>query len=403
MQLQRLLSVDLCGRRQWSSGPPSRSRPPPIGRSQSSHDLKTHISVSSPTEKTPTISPLARNEAKRFTFNGTNKKQNFHPRQPRTRTKFTITDGQSEETDQWPGSPQTEVSDSGCVSPSTTRRDNIDGCESDSVQRINSAFSDEDEGLEDPFIETSDYSCNFNSEDMKIQNSANETQTDRTQQDGKAQLQNATESQWFENPEQLNERSLTQAAIESLAPTKDLNVEDLKGDGHNGTHFIEDISKHQGPSVGGLIDGSSSLADEDSNSIDKAAHNKKLEHTNQGFSDLKTVFIARSQGETFPGPLIVTNFDAVFHENGNHVSHDNEKNEMTTIKAEVNRALERKKESEKLSKETFAIDRHAVDIDDDVFAPGTAQSPKDLPAFKRKLHWKKDQTKNDKIERTFFV
>lgn len=342
MQLQRLLSVDLCGRRQWSCDPPSRSRPPPIGRSHSSHDLKTHISVSSPTEKTPTISPLARNEAKRFTFNGTNKKQNFHPRQPRT--KLTRTDDQSEETGKWSESTQTEVSDSGCMSPSTTRRDNIDGCESDSMQRINSAFSYEDEELEDPFIETLDDSCNFNSEDIEAQSSANENQTDGAEQDAKAQIQNS---------------SSTQAAIESLTATMD------------------------------------------SSRTDKDADDKRLANTNQGVSGSKTVFFACSQGETFPGPQVVTNFDATSNENANHVSHDNEKTEMTTTKAEINRALEMKKE--KLAKETFAVDTYSVDIDDDVFACGTAQSPKDLPAFKRKLHWKKEQTKSDKIEKTFFV
>ena len=357
MQLQRLLSVDLCGRRQWSCDPPSRSRPPPIGRSHSSHDLKTHISVSSPTEKTPAISPLARNEAKRFTFNGTNKKQNFHPRQPRT--KLTITDDQSEETGKWSESTQTEICDSGCISPSTTRRDKIDGCESDSMQRINSAFSHEDEELEDPFIETLDDSCNFNSEDIKTQNSAYVTQTDGAQQGAKAQLQNSTKSQWFENPEQLNERSSTQATIESLTATRD------------------------------------------SSRTDKAADDKSLANTNQGVSGSKTVFIAFSQRETFPGPLVFTNFDAAFHENSNHVSHDSEKNEMITTKAEINRVLKMKKKSEKLAKETFVVNTHSVDYD--VFVSGFAQSEKDLPAFKRKLHWKKDQTKNDKIEKTFFV
>ena len=342
MQLQRLLSVDLCGRRQWSCDPPSRSRPPPIGRSHSSHDLKTHISVSSPTEKTPTISPLARNEAKRFTFNGTNKKQNFHPRQPRT--KLTRTDDQSEETGKWSESTQTEVSDSVCMSPSSSRRDNIDGCESDSMERINSAFSYEDEELEDPFIETLDDSCNFNSEDIKAQSSANENQTDGAEQDAKAQIQNS---------------SSTQAAIESLTATMD------------------------------------------SSRTDKAADDKRLANTNQGVSGSKTVFFACRLGETFPGPRVVANFDAASNENANHVSHDNEKTEMTTTKAEINRALEMKKE--KLAKETFAVDTYSVDIDDDVFVPGTAQSPKDLPAFKRKLHWKKEQNKSDKIEKTFFV
>lgn len=77
------------------------------------------------------------------------------------------------------------------------------------------------------------------------------------------------------------------------------------------------------------------------------------------------------------------------------------KTEMTTTKAEINRALQMKKE--KLVKEIFAVDTYSVDIDGDVFVPGTAQCPKDLPAFKRKLHWKKEQTKNDKIEKTFFV
>lgn len=341
-ELQRLLSVDLCGRRQWSCDPPSRSRPPPIGRSHSSHDLKTHISVSSPTGKTPAISPLARNEAKRFTFNGTNKKQNFHPRQPRT--KLTRTDDQSEETGKWSESTQTEVSDSGCMSPSSTRRDNIDGCESDSMQRINSAFSYEDEELEDPFIETLDDSCNLNSEDIEAQSSANENQTDGAEQDAKAQIQNS---------------SSTQAAIESLTATMD------------------------------------------SSRTDKAADDKRLANTNQGVSGSKTVFFACSQGETFPGQQVVTNFDAASNENANHVSHDNEKTEMTTTKAEINRALEMKKE--KLAKETFAVDTYSVGIDDDVFVPGTAQSPKDLPAFKRKLHWKKEQNKSDKIEKTFFV
>lgn len=257
---------------------------------------------------------------------------------------MTRTDDQSEETGKWSESTQTEVSDSVCMSPSSTRRDNIDGCESDSMERINSAFSYEDEELEDPFIETLDDSCNFNSEDIKAQSSANENQTDGAEQDAMSQILNS---------------SSTQAAIESLTATMD------------------------------------------SSRTDKAADDKRLANTNQGVSGSKTVFFACSLGETFPGPQVVANFDAASNENANHVSHDNEKTEMTTTKAEINRALEMKKE--KLAKETFAVDTYSVDIDDDVFVPGTAQSPKDLPAFKRKLHWKKEQTKSDKIEKTFFV
>ncbi|XP_068718717.1 gamma-aminobutyric acid type B receptor subunit 2-like isoform X2 [Montipora capricornis] len=399
-ELQHLLSIDLCGKRQCSVSPSSVNRPPPIGRSQSSNDSQTHWSVASPTEKTTTITPLARNEAKRLSFDGTSKGQNFCSGPSRKETTLTSTDVRSEWQESRSESPQRELLDSGSISPSTARRDNIDGCESDSVEKINAGFSDEDETMEDPFIDDAeDFSCSnrFTSKDSRIQNSMYESERDSERQDVEEQLQDTLKSQGI--PEWYNETcAFEDATNESLTSVKDPEMKGRRGDGQNDTPF----DGHFGDYVPSLKEGPLILGFNGTQRIYKPTHQNRVANTSQGSSTaLKPRFIVNTEKEAIPDSLIITNFDTVFTENDNYRNYDKEENKLTPNAPKVNRLFDMKESGnqsdEKFTEETLSSDRY-----NDV-VPSGSRSTQDISAYKRKIHRKKDKNQNGKIERTFFV
>lgn len=130
---------------------PSSSRPPPVGRSQSSSDLQFNRNGTGCGDKKRTISPLAIHAVKRFSFDSMDKRQHFYAmKDPKAEIALTITEADKSRRSE---SPQAGINETGYTgkSPSAIRRDNIDGCESekeisDIGERTNAGFSgDEDE------------------------------------------------------------------------------------------------------------------------------------------------------------------------------------------------------------------------------------------------------------------
>ena len=148
--------MDLGGRRPGSFRPSSVSRPPPIGRSQSSSELHCNWNGTPCGDKKRPISPLAITAVKRFSFEGIDKRQDFcaSTENPRAGTMTAEAEAVKSLTIV-SESPQAVISETRSTgkAPSIIRRDNIDGCESKKEisgigERTNVGFSsDEDEDI----------------------------------------------------------------------------------------------------------------------------------------------------------------------------------------------------------------------------------------------------------------
>lgn len=103
---------------------------------------------------------FVRNEVKRLSFDGISKGQNFCFGFLRKEMILMSIEFWSEWQESWLEFLQREFFDFGCISFFIVCCDNIDGCEFDFVERINVGFSDEDEIMEDFFIDdVEDFSC----------------------------------------------------------------------------------------------------------------------------------------------------------------------------------------------------------------------------------------------------
>lgn len=388
-QLQHLLNVDLGGRRHGSFNPSSLSRPPPIGRSQSSSDLHINRIGSSPTEKKTTISPLAKEEAKRFSFDSVSKKQNFSAKDSRTGIALMVTDADKDSAKR-PESPQTEIHDGECVSPSTVRRDNIDGCESekeisDVGERSNAGFSGDDEGAGDPMIDMEN--CNFSNEDpaedSQMEESINAILMTCTSQEPQKQLENTVNY--------AVDQEADTPAYNLARTTNDPKVEGLGKEVPNGTLSCQGISGQLGAMVAHQAPVASISGLKDAPGIQDTKPEDHFSSTNPAkpVSSPKADFVLDSTSEVAPSSLVIGNFNVVLDKNGN--LRGSEKLKTIAIQEES-------------SGRTLDSDRHEDTFEGREHVPVEGSS-KDVPAYKKKSHRKKDKTgaKNDKIEKTFFV
>ena len=402
-QLQHLLNVDLGGRRPGSFGPSSLSRPPPIGRSQSSSDLQISWNGNNPTEKKPTISPLARGEAKRFSFDSVSKKQ-------RTGIALRVTDTESDR-EFTPESPKTERTESGSTSPTTARRDNIDGCESDvGAERVNAGFSDEDESVEDPFTDAhnSNFLDKYTTEESRIENSKNEIVEVRTSQDAKEQPQGIVNHVLNQKRETPNLPWATVTVHEPVKSTNDPKVEALGDNASNGTLFGQGSPKQSGATVTRDMADSSKSGLNDTPRIQKPINRDEHSSANlaKPVSAPKPVELnIGSTTEAIPSSLIITNFDAVIDKNSNLRRSEKVKNILAVNSSQVNGSSE---EAGAIASQGLALDwtqgsdRHDEGVEDEDYVANQG-SPRDVPAYKKKTNKKKEKAKNGKIEKTFFV
>ena len=148
--------MDLGGHRPGSFRPSPVTRPPPIGRSQSSSELHCNWNGTPCGDKKRPISPLAITAVKRFSFEGIDKRQDFCASTENPRAGTTTAEAEAVKSLTIVSqSPQAVISETRSTgkAPTIIRRDNIDGCESEKEisgigERTNMGFSsDEDEDI----------------------------------------------------------------------------------------------------------------------------------------------------------------------------------------------------------------------------------------------------------------
>ena len=340
------------------------------------------------------ISPLAREEAKRFSFDSVSKKQNFGAKDSRTGIALIVTDtGKDDEF-----SPKTEGTESGSTSPTTIRRDNIDGCESDVGERVNAGFSDEDEGVEDPFTDTqnSNFSDKYTAEESRIKNYKNEIVQVRPSQGAKEQLQGIVNH--AVNPD----LSWTIVTIhEPVRSTNDPKEEALGDSVPHGTLFGQGTSKQLGASVARDMADSSISGLNDTQRIQKPTYQNEYSSASlpkPASAPKPAKLTIGSTTEAIPSSLIITNFDTVIDQNSNLRNND---------KVNENKLAVNSSEDNSSSDEAGAIARRGQALDwtlgSDTHVVGVEVQARDEPAYKKKTKKKKEKAKNGKIEKTFFV
>ena len=148
--------MDLGGRRPGSFRPSPVTRPPPIGRSQSSSELHCNWNGTPCGDKKRPISPFATTAMKRFSFEGIDKRQDFCASTENPRAGTTTAEAEAVKSLTIVSeSPQAVISETRSTgkAPSIIRRDNIDGCKSEKEtsgigKGANMGFSsDEDEDI----------------------------------------------------------------------------------------------------------------------------------------------------------------------------------------------------------------------------------------------------------------
>jgi len=398
-ELQHLLNIDLGGRRHCSFGPSSLSRPPPIGRSQSSSDLQTSSNVSSPTDKKTTISPLAKGEVKRFNFDGVSKNQKIYAKDSKTGIELMVTDAEKDNANM-PESPQNETSES--VPSCPVRRDNIDGCESEKETWNNEVFLDEDEVVGNPMTNTEN--CNVSNKQTGKDDQMGDSKVDipivRTLSDGKGHLDRTIDIPG------CNLALATVTVHEPLRTTNEPTVEGPSADVLNG-NFSCELGATFVPQLTDLpINGPNETP-----GIHKLTRQGHYLSANpaETVSSPKPRFFPDSTNETISSSLIITNFDAVLDQNSNLRSSEKVKTTLDVNNSKVNCFSEETAETasqdqEKVesSERTLVLGKNDVAVKDKEHLSNEG-SPRDLPAYKKRLRKRKDKTKNDKIEKTFFV
>ena len=398
-QLTQLLSVDLGGRRPGSFGPSCISRPPPVGRSQSSSELQlSSRNGSSSSEKKIMISPLAKEKAKRFSFDSVGMKQNFCAKGSGAEIALLVSEAS-------PLTPRRQLNESEPTnSPETIRRDNIDGCESekdssDIGERTNAGFSgDEDEDTcvfrSEDFLNTSNCSSNKveTAKDGQIGDPTNNAMLNTTlckTRDAKDELESNENDTTMD---QNGDLALNLKSVNGSLGTKSPGVSD---------HLVATVD--QGPTVSGLNDSPEvgtpgigrdqfSVPNQDDTTV------------------LRSDPILESATEGVEIPLKKLASNTVLDDNDNFLSPKvvEESNLADKNSEKVHSMEETGATASKDEEKVNLLDRTLDSVIHDTRVEAKALvfnevSAEDAPAYKRKLQRKKDKKKNDKIEKTFFV
>ena len=290
-----------------------------------------------------------------------------------------------------PESPQFETMNS--TSSNAVRRDNIDGCESekeisDVRERTNAGFSDEDEGVQDDKVDVK----NFNSsKDCK-----NEIRNTCTSRDAKEQLKGSVnhgvgvESDYWTIISVQEPLRATDGSKDSKDSFSFQGISEQLGATFAHQTVVPSINEQNDPT--GVLKGHFSSANPD-----------------KPVSAPKSDFILGKSGD-IPSSVIITNCDALLDQNGNSPSSD----ERVQVKVAVNSSDDNSlfeengtissqgRERVKSFDKTLDSGGHDADLEGREYPPNKG-SPKDVPAYKRKQNRRKDKSKNDKIEKTFFV
>ena len=405
-QLTQLLSVDLGARRPSSFGP-SSSRPPPVGRSQSSSELQLNRNGSGSAEKKRTISPLAK-EAKRFSFDSVGKKQNFCAKDFGAEIALLVSDAS-------PLTPRRQSNESEpAISPGTIRRDNIDGCESekdssDIGERTNAGFS----GNEDE--DTCVFKSGYPMEDLNfpLNYSSNKEETAKDSQIGDPEENIIFNTNSCASPDAKEELESTENDA-TMDPNGNLALNVMSVNGPLGTKDkSQDVSEQLVATVDQHIEGPTVNHQNGSLEIDTPVI--WCDHFSAAKQDdtatvLESDSILESSTESIEIPLKNFALNAVLDDNDNFPNPERvEESKLAGRNSEVNHSLEEtgaiaSQNEEKMNSTDRTLD--SIVHDSSVEARALAfndESAKDAPAYKKKLQRKKEKKKNERIEKTFFV
>lgn len=360
-------------------------------------------------EKKRAISPLAKDKVnKRFSFDSVGKKPNFCAKDFGAEITLLVSNAP-------PLSPQPQLNESGlAISPGTIRRDNIDGCESekdssDIGERTNAGFSgDEDEGTcdiksGDP-MEDLNFTLNYisnnveNEKDSQIGDPTNNVMANTnscTSSDVKEEMESD------ENDATMDPNGYLAVKVENVngpLGTKDKSqgVSEQLGtvaDQHIGGPTISDHNDKLGIDTTAICrDQFPAAKQDDTATVPKS--DSILESTTEGIEI----------------PLKNLAFNGVLDDNDNCPRPEEvEESSLAGRNSEINYSLDQTGTIASQDEEKMNLsDRNLNSVVHDASVEAKAlvfneESVKDAPAYKKKLQRKKDKTKNDRIEKTFFV
>ena len=385
-QLQHLLSVDLGGRRPGSLKQSPLCRPPPIGRSQSSTDLKCYRNSWSSLDKKATISPLAKDDTKRLSFEDAGRKQKLCSKDSKTDIQVTVTDTEKSPTQSQTAHAQSKVrQELDGASPNTVRRDNTDGCESEKENfdikgTTNVGFSEEEDRVPDSVVDVKDFhlSCKGVPNECSGEDSKKRIPVHLIEKPVKGYLEHGVVegcNYWtsVSVDELLKETSISKEPKNSTE--KQDTSEELGGT----------LSHHMMAPSGTKHDATQRpqrWPDETVSSPDSDFGLHKNEH--------------------IPSSLVLANLDAAIDKNGNLKSSGQGKDVFENINKPVPISSKDGGKDKSIETTLYSSGHDANDSEKERSLAGG--SPKDVPAYKRKQNRRtKEKSKPGKIEKTYFV
>ena len=344
------------------------------------------------------ISPLAKEKAKRFSFDSVGMKQNFCAKGSGAEIELLVSEAS-------PLTPRRQLNESEPAnSPETIRRDNIDGCESekdssDIGERTNAGFSgDEDEDT-----------CVFKSEDFLNSSncSSNKVETAKGGQISDPTNNAMLNTNLRETPDakeelESNESDTTMDQNGDLAR----NVKSVNGPLRTKSHGASDH-------LGATVDQGPTVSDHN-DTPDAGAPVVSRDYFSVPNQDDATVLrsdpILEPTTEGVEIPLKNLASNTVLDDNDNFLSPKVvEESNLADKNSEKVHSMEKtgataSKDEERVNSSDRTLDSviHDARVEANSLAFNQV-SAEDAPAYKRKLQRKKDKKKNDKIEKTFFV
>lgn len=328
---------------------------------------------------------------------------------------LTVTDAEKDHEKKPETSAQIEKEYRADASPSICRRDKIDGCESVLGEKINAGFSHEDEWAENPPTNAQDCNCSNMSKALAGQMKGCENEI--SSQGPKEQLQDTVINaghQKNESAQYFDRSGWTIVTVhELLRPGKESKVEGLGDDVPIGTAFNHGISEQPGAIIGPRTAGLLTISVNDTSGIQKPTNQEQCLSANMDkpVSAVKPE-LTNSRNKAVPSSHVITNFNAVIDQNDNLLRSNKVKNNpvLNTVEfkssSDENGAIASQIEDEVNVESpdwTLRVDRDEGGSKDKDPISVNKGSPRDVPAYTKKMQRKKDKAKNEKIEKTFFV
>ena len=381
-----MLSVDLGGRRPGSLKQSPLCRPPPIGRSQSSTDLKCYRNSWSSLDKKATISPLAKDDTKRLSFEDAGRKQKLCSKDSKTDIQVTVTDTEKSAKQSQTAHAQSKVrQELDGASPNTVRRDNIDGCESEKENfdikgTTNVGFSDEEDSVPDAVVDVNDFH-------LSCKGVPNECSGDNSKKRIPVHLIEEPVKGYMERGVVEGCNYWTAVSVDELLKETSISKEPK-----NSTEN-QDTSEELGGTLSHHMMAPSGTKHD--------ATQRPQRWPDETVSSPDSDF-GLHKNEHIPSSLVLANLDAAIDKNGNLKSSGQGKDVFENINKPVPISSKEGGKDKSMERTLYSSGHDADDSEKERSLSGA--SPKDVPAYKRKqIRRTKEKSKPGKIEKTYFV